>query len=322
MRGLLDRAVGIVLHAVLVGVGSLPPRLARELCAAVASVYASFGGPRVRDARVNLAIAFPELSLAAREQILRASFANLGRSFAELCGMHGRHRETLFKQVTIRGEENLRRAGELSRQAGALVVTAHFGSWELCAAALAHHGLPVSAVQHGFKNPHIEKIVTGWREGAGLETLSMGSAALGLFRALARGRYVALLMDQNAGLNEGVFAPFFSRPASTRRGPAQIAMTRNTALVPVFFFRQGISGNHIARVGTPLEMDRDENESPDMLAKNVERINAVIEAAVREAPEQWIWSHRRFKTQPPGSPSIYPKRRSILRSLRHALRGT
>ncbi|MBW1882661.1 MAG: hypothetical protein JRJ58_03990 [Deltaproteobacteria bacterium] len=327
MRELLDRALAFGFRALLFGVGSLPQGLARELCASLAALYARLGGPRVADARINLQIAFPERSPESRERILLESFANLGRSFAEVCQMHvqdnaidGRGSSRLFDRVSIVGRENLARAERLSGQRGALVLTAHFGSWEFCAAALSRQALPVSVVQHGFENPHVEQIVTAWRQRAGLETLTMGGAALGVFRALARGRYVALLMDQNASLEDGVFAPFFSRLASTRSGPVLLAMTRETPVVPVFFFRVGKSGEHVARIGAPLILEGAQQDPEKALVRNVERINAAIEAAIREAPEQWIWSHRRFKTQPPGADSIYPSRGSPLRRLRHLLR--
>ncbi len=328
MRELLDRALGLGFRALLFGIGSLPQGLARELCAALASLYARLAGPRVADARINLQIAFPERSRQSREKILFDSFANLGRSFAEVCAMHvhrgggdGRESSRLFDRVSIEGRENLARAERQSGQRGALVLTAHFGSWEFCAAALSHRGLPVSVVQHGFANPYIEKTVTAWRQRAGLETLTMGGAALGIFRALSRGRYVALLMDQNASVEDGVFVPFFSRMASTRSGPVLLAMTRETPIVPVFFFRVGKSGEHVARIGSPLILEGAQEDAEKALLRNVERINATIEAAIREAPEQWIWSHRRFKTQPPGRDSVYPSRRSLLRGLRHSLRS-
>ncbi len=74
-------------------------------------------------------------------------------------------------------------------------------------------------------------------------------------------------------------------------------------------------------VWPPLELEP-EGQAPDKaLAINVERMNAAIEAAIREAPEQWIWTHRRFKTRPRGAEAIYPPRRGWLRRLRHALRG-
>jgi KDO2-lipid IV(A) lauroyltransferase len=326
MRDRLDRALGFGFRALLFAIGSLPQGFAREFCAAIASLYARFGGPRVADARVNLEVAFPERSRESRERILIESFANLGRSFAEMCLMYTqlnrRGSTSLFDRVSIEGREHLDRLEERSGDAGALVLTAHLGSWELCAAALARQGLPISVVQHGFENRHFEKIVTAQRERSGLETLALGGAARGMFRALARGRYIALLMDQNASREEGVFAPFFSRLASTRSGPVQLAMTRETPLIPVFFFRVGKSGDHVARIGAPLVLESDRDDPDKALVRNVERINATIEAAIREAPEQWIWSHRRFKTQPPGASPIYPPRRSVLRVLRHWLRRT
>ncbi len=150
----------------------------------------------------------------------------------------------------------------------------------------------------------------------------MGRAALGVFRALARGRYIALLLDQNANEDEGVYVPFFGTEACTRSGPALVAMTRDVPVVPVFFFREGKSGNHTARIGPPIELEPEGQNPEKALAINVERMNAAIEGAIREVPEQWIWTHRRFKTQPRGAESIYPPRRGVLRRLRHVLRGT
>ncbi|MBJ22970.1 MAG: lysophospholipid acyltransferase family protein [bacterium] len=324
MHGLFDRVLGFALRGLLVGIGNLPPAVARESCARLGSLYARLAGARVAIAKINLAIAFPDRSLETRNRILVESFANLGRSFAEVCLMHEDEAGSLFDGVSIEGRKNLEWAEEQSGQPGALVLTAHLGSWEFCAAALAHRGLPVSAVQRGFDNPYVERIVTAWRERAGMETIPMGGAARGLFRALTRGRYVALLMDQNANEAEGVWADFFAHPAMTRSGPVLISMTRGAAMIPVFCFRVGRTGTHVVRIGAPLVLEEgatdDEGESNAALRRNVERINAVLEEAIQEAPEQWIWTHRRFRTQPRGAEPIYPERRSLTRTLRHWLR--
>ena len=100
-----------------------------------------------------------------------------------------------------------------------------------------------------------------------------------------------------------------------------MATTRGTPVVPVFFYREGRSGAHVARIGAPLELDKDKDASPAVVGENVARMNAAIEAAIREAPEQWIWTHRRFKTRPEGAESVYEKRGGMLRSLRHRLRS-
>jgi KDO2-lipid IV(A) lauroyltransferase len=315
----LDRVAAALLRGVLISVGWLPPNVAVGLGAGIGWLYAKLGGPRVADARINLAIAFPDRNAERREAVLFESFANLGRSFAEVCLMHGDTNGALFDRVAIEGREHLAEGREGS--SGALILTAHLGSWEFCAAALAHEGLPVSAVQHGFANPGIGQIVTGWREAAGMETLTMGGAALGMFRALKRGRFVALLMDQNAKRDEGVFAPFFGQPACTRSGPVLLSMSRGTPLIPVFFERVGTGIDHIARIAAPLELEPEGSDPDGALKRNIERVNAAIEEAIRRTPEQWIWSHRRWKTRPPESPApLYPERRSVLRRLRHRVR--
>lgn len=317
----LDRAFALSVQAAMQLVGRLPPRVARELCAAIARLYAVAHGPRIADARANLELAFPELPERERRRILGESFANLGRSFAEVARMLAVPADAGFERVRIEGREHLEALAGSSDGAGALVLTAHFGSWEFCAAALAQHGLPVSVVQHPFANRALDRMANAWRETNGLETLPMGRAALGIFRALARGRYVALLLDQNAGEDEGVFAPFFGIQACTRSGPAQLAMSRDTPVVPVFFYREGTSGRHVARIGAPLELEPEGDAPERALATNVARMNAVIEAAIREAPSQWIWIHRRFKTRPPGAVRVYAPRRGVLRSVRRALRA-
>jgi len=152
--------------------------------------------------------------------------------------------------------------------------------------------------------------VSGWRRAAGVEEIQLGRAAMGVFRALAGGRLVAMLLDQNARRDEGVFAPFFGQPALTRSAPASIAMNRGLPVLPVFVFRQGRSARHVVRVFPPLELEPAGDDPEAALARNVARMNAAIERAVELAPDHWLWPHRRFKTRPEGAPCLYPRRPS------------
>jgi KDO2-lipid IV(A) lauroyltransferase len=126
-----------------------------------------------------------------------------------------------------------------------------------------------------------------------------GRAVVG---ALREGRRLVVLMDQNAREREGVFAPFFGAPACTRRGPVAIAVRRRLPILPIFIERQGAGLRHRVRVMEPLIMTQPADDSKSALAATVRdevaRLNAVLEVAVRRRPEEWIWSHRRFKTQP------------------------
>lgn len=293
----------------------LPPDTSVALGGAFGAAYARLRGPRTADAAINLAIAFPEASEGERHRILVETFANLGRCIADVFLLQGRHRERLLDGLVIEGLEHHDAAKQLSESGGMIVLTAHFGSWELCGAAMAHRGYPLSVVHHEVGNPHLEKMVGGWRAAARVQEIRLGRAAMGVFRGLAKGRLVTLLLDQNAHRDEGVFAPFFGEPALTRSAPASIAMNRGVPVLPVFVFRDGKSSRHVVRVFPPLEIETDEGEpdSEAVLVRNVSRMNSAIEQAIRMAPDHWLWSHRRFKTRPEGHSSVYPRRRRLRR---------
>jgi KDO2-lipid IV(A) lauroyltransferase len=291
----------------------LPPARAVSVGTSLGRRWARAGGPRCADAETNLRLAFPEWSEARRREVLEDTFAGLGRHLAEVCTLSGPHRDVLLAGVEVEGHAHYEEARRRSGSGGMIVLTAHFGSWELCAAAMAARGYPVSAVRHGIANPWVDAMVSGWRRAAGVEEIRMGRAGTGVFRALSRGRAVAMLLDQNAHRDEGVFAPFFGHPALTRSGPARIAMNRDLPVLPVFIFRQGLTPGHVVRMMPPLELESElepPSEDSDMaVARNVGRMNAVIEEVVREAPDHWMWPHRRYKTQPEGRSSPYPPRR-------------
>jgi KDO2-lipid IV(A) lauroyltransferase len=290
----------------------LSPGVAIALGGVIGRLYARLGGPRTGDALVNLRIAFPNWSRGERRGVLEACFANMGRSLAEVCLLQGRHREALLESVRIEGLEHYQAARAASTTGGVIVVTAHFGSWELCGAAIAHQGFPLSVVHHDLGNPYVEALVTSWRRSSGIGELVVGRAALGVLRALRRGRIVAMLLDQNAHPGEAVFAPFFSELASTRAAPAAMAMKRGFSVLPVFIFREGESWRHVVRIYPPIEMDRgsdDELEDQAALVRNVTRMNGAIESAIRGAPDHWMWPHRRWKTRPEGqSRHLYQRR--------------
>jgi KDO2-lipid IV(A) lauroyltransferase len=141
-----------------------------------------------------------------------------------------------------------------------------------------------------------------------VEEIALGRAAMGVFRALARGRLVCLLLDQNAHRDEGVFAPFFGELALTRSAPASLAMERGVPVLPVFVFRTGSSSRHVVRVFPHLELESGRSDREGALERNVAKMNEAIERAIRLAPDHWLWPHRRFKTRPEGALPIYRRR--------------
>jgi KDO2-lipid IV(A) lauroyltransferase len=149
-------------------------------------------------------------------------------------------------------------------------------------------------------NPRLDDLAARLRAEAGADLLPRGAAARAALRALRDGKVLGLLFDQNASRREGVFVPFFGRPACTREGPVRLAMRTGAPVIPVFIERVGESGRHRVRVCAPLDLVPEGwgGDAQAAVVENAARMTAAIEAAIRRAPDQWIWTHRRWRTRP------------------------
>ena len=202
------------------------------------------------------------------------------------------------------GEEAVREATEvvgdidqleaaMDTGGGAVLVTGHFGNWELCGAALAVRGIPLDAVARPQANPLTDRLINDARARFGMNVIPMAGATKHSLRALLAGRAVGLVADQDAR-DRGLFVPFFGRPASTFRGPAVLALRTGA---PVFLITAVRDGDRytvrVRRIPVPEAVDEPEREL-------TAAISAALEAAIRERPGQYLWQHRRWKTAAPG----------------------
>lgn len=299
-QALRDGLASAPLEALVAAASWLGPRISVRVGGALGRAIGRLGFPRKAVAIDHLRIAFPELGAPERRRLLVDHIEHIGRGVAELALLQGRHRAALIERVRVEGMEHLEEAESRTEAGGVLLMTAHLGSWDLGVAALAERGLALSAVHRGFANPRIEAMVSAVR-GASVEELRMGRSVLGVLRALRAGRKVGVLLDQNAHRDEGVFVPFFGRDACTRSGPATIAMRWGFPVVPVFIRRQPDGLGHVVRFLPPLELEGvagEADEGGQAVHANVSLMTRVIEDAIRQAPEQWLWLHRRWRTRP------------------------
>jgi KDO2-lipid IV(A) lauroyltransferase len=286
---------------VLGALAALPDAAGLRFGASLGRAWARVGAPRTRDARVNLRIAFPEWSDAERERVLVASFENLGRSLVELAWVGRRDPALLAARVRVEGREHLELARAGSASGGVIVLSGHFGSWEMFAAAMSAQGLPITVVHRARDDGGLDAVVMERRELGGAHYLPRGSAALGVIKALRRGALLALLADQNARAVDGVFVPFFGRLACASAGPVRLAMSTGAPVLPAFLHRDVRDpSRHVVRIHPPLELAPGDDDAA--LAENARRIARALEDEIRAAPEQWAWLHRRWRTQPAGEP--------------------
>jgi len=312
-----DRLRGAAAAALIAASRALPRTSAMQLAAGTGRSIAKLSGPRTAVALQNLRIAFPQWREPERRAVLEAAYANIGRAFIEFANLGTWDNRQLQDLADVEGWENLAKAREAAPTGGVICLTAHYGSWELLVAIMAAHEIDISLIHRSRDNPLVDRVMTRLRDEMGVELLPLGSAARGALRALRAGRVVAVTLDQNAPRSEGVFVPFFGRLACTRDAPARLAMRTGASVLPVFAERLAGSERHRVRILPHLELAAEEGDLEAAVLDNVARMTDAVEAAIRRSPEQWTWTHRRWRTQPPGEPRAYPSRH-----IRAQLEGT
>ncbi len=244
-------------------------------------------------ALANLAVAFPALDAAERRRIGRRSFQHLGVLFVELAATLAHPLERTLGALSLEGLEHLE--GVMAAGGRALILTAHLGNWELLAAAHRLTGYPLAIVVRPLDSAPLNALADRLRRKSGVELIDKRGALRPALRALADGRMVAILLDQNAARHESVFVPFFGRAASTSKSLAVLAVRTGTPVVPIFIRREG--RRHRVMVHPPL-VPPAVNDAERAVVELTMRCTAAIETAVRQVPEQWLWMHNRWRTRP------------------------
>jgi len=248
----------------------------------------------------NLAIAFPDLGADARRRLARDAWQHLGMTVVELARLLHRPLEATLEELTLEGLEHLH--GVMHEHGRALILTAHLGNWEYLAAVPRLVGYPGAIVVRPLDSAVLDDQAVAMRRKTGVELIDKRGALRGVLEALRHGRLVAVLLDQNAARREGVFVPFFGRAASTSRSLALLALRTRTPIVPIFIRRTGVARHHV-RVEPPL-VPVASNEADETIVELTARCTRVIEAAIRRAPEQWLWAHDRWRTRPPAAARV------------------
>jgi Kdo2-lipid IVA lauroyltransferase/acyltransferase len=250
----------------------------------------------------NLAMVFPEKSVAERARILRGVFTSLGRQLAELCRFPTYTPQNVDEVVMYDGLGNYERAYAQGR--GVLFLTAHFGGWELSAFAHSLHGHWLHIVMRPMDNEYLDQLLQHYRTMHGNKTVAKDDFVRGLLAAMKAGETVGILMDTNMTPPQGIFVDFFGIPACTASGLARIALRTHAAVVPGFTLWDPALRKYRLRFDPALELIRTGDLEAD-IAANTQMFTKVIENYVRKYPDQWLWVHRRWKTRPEGQPPLY-----------------
>jgi KDO2-lipid IV(A) lauroyltransferase len=303
--GFKDRLLFYLMVWVLHALSLLPDFLLYPLGIAASFIAYCFDRRHLHIGMTNLAIAFPEKSEAERRRILRASYINLGRGAAEVIRLGGFFHKRLKRRVTY---ERFAYWGEVAArhpERGIIILSAHFGNFELLAPAHAMHGFQINLVHHTQRFLAGDALITYIRERAGVQIIRKHSAARAVLKALQSCETVGIPFDQNAKRSEAIFVPFFGEVAATTSGLARIVAISGAPVVPAFIVREPNRRTHRIEIQDEVPIQRSGDTDVD-IAENTRRFVKVIEDMVRRYPEQFLWTHRRYRTRPRATAPIYP----------------
>jgi KDO2-lipid IV(A) lauroyltransferase len=278
-------------------IARLPYRALYRFGRALGKLTALLPGERRRVARRNLELCFSELDAGARERLLRATLADLGLMLVEFAfAWMGSDRALARVPCTVEGLEHLDACRKSGR--GVLLVGAHFSHLELCA-RLVSQRLRIAGMYRVMDNPVFEATVLRARLRYA-ETMFTKDELLATVKYLRRGGALWYAPDQDMRGKDSVFVPFFGIEAATITATHHLARLSGAAVIPFFHRRLPDGRGYALRLEAPLE----DFPTGDAVADTA-RVNAQIERMVREAPEQYLWVHKRFKSRPPAAPALY-----------------
>lgn len=274
-------------------VSALPERAADRFGAAVGRRIHSLGIRR-ETVTENLRFAFPEATEEWIAGTRRAAYEHLGREAAAMLRLSKLDEQAVIERTTTSGWDELQDALSLGR--GVLLVTGHYGNWEIAAATVASRGVPIAAIVRRQGNRLVDERLQQLRNNLGVETIYQGQAPARVPRILRSNGVVGIVGDQDAR-RSGVFVPFFNRLASTHRGPALFALRLGAPVFSCIARRLPGSDVRYEIIGRRVEYERTGDLDRDVLSLTTE-LAARLEKEVRVAPEQYFWFHKRWKTRP------------------------
>ncbi|MEZ5963797.1 MAG: lysophospholipid acyltransferase family protein [Planctomycetota bacterium] len=285
-----------LVRAVAAVVAALPERFAYAVVGGAGRLFFRFAKGRrklaLRFLRQAYGASVPERDLMRLAAAATANFFKVGLDGLRLLPLVERGR--LAERVEM---------GDLPQRFPPppfLVLTAHLGCWEAGAMALATLGYDVHAVVKAPRNPLLDRWMVESRRRAGIHIHPRRGGIRRLARALAGRGVAAMVVDQNQRLRP-VIAPFFGAPARCERSAAKLALRRGCPVVVAGVVRVGTGMHFRGIMVDPIELDRTGDAQHDLVTATTQ-INRALEALIRQAPDQYLWIHDRFRGAPAAEP--------------------
>lgn len=254
---------------------------------------------RYEVARSNLQQAFgTEKTAAEIDRIIYQMWVHLFQLLSEIAHLPRKlHLHNTYDVIDFRNRGDAVRA--LLSDRPVLLLSGHYGNWEMAISVFGLFGFQMGVVARELDNPYLQNWFARFRQQTGHKLIAKKSCFDDMLALLEEGGRFALLGDQDAGRG-GIFVEFFGKPASTLKTIALLARQYNALICVGCSRRLAQRGTHWERfeLGVEEVIDPQEITSDNPILEITQRYTAALERAVRRAPEQYFWLHKRWKTAP------------------------
>ncbi|MBC8309579.1 MAG: lysophospholipid acyltransferase family protein [Phycisphaerales bacterium] len=301
------------LRALAVLIGCVPIDINMQSSKVIGDLFFRLSKKRRHRAIENISTSFPELTHEEARALARKSMEHLFQLFvAEGVQMPSLITPTSWhKYIEFKNVEQI--TARLTQNKPTIFITGHCGNWELLGYALSVLGYPIAALARPLDNPLINNWVLSIRERFGLQIVTKFGGVSVLQELIKQNKSVGFIADQNAG-DRGMFVPFFGRLASTYKSIGLLAMKYELPIAAVHAKRIDGRFKYEISVTDFIEPD-DWNNQPDPLYYITARYNKAIEQMVINAPEQYLWLHRRWKSRPKFETNNLPMPKKLIQQI-------
>lgn len=287
-----EKKTGVKVRACMAFAKSIRPGWRANALAGLLIFILKLLGIRKKVALENIALCLPEKTRGEREKIVAESYESMVWTGVEMLAWQKDVSIVDRMLVEISGREYIDEA--LAAGRGAIIISAHIGSWEYAAAWIARH-YPCHCVVRHSDSPFQRELIEEMRETSGLMTISKDASMKRVITVLRKNGVFGLLADQHGG-DEGLLVPFFGRLTRTPAGPAAFSVLAGAPMIP-FMARRLEPFKFSITVSPPMPRP-DKNLSRDeAIADLTARMNREFEKMIIENPGQWLWQHRRFRKE-------------------------
>lgn len=287
-----DYVLYILMRSFIFFVNGMPTGLAYAFGRMLGTLISTVACKRRELVRANMTRVFSDTKTSEEiDALVRDFYKGFGMNIVDFARLSRAPKDYIKDTVEFEGLDNLKRAKADGK--GVVLLSAHFGSWEILNAALALEGYAMGVIARPIDNPYVDRYIERMRSRFGNDIIEKKNSVRSMLSILKGGGILGILLDQRASRKESVEVAFFGTPARTNKGLASILTRTEAVVLPIYIYRTSNERHRVVCL-PEIELQRSDDREAD-IAENTRRFNSAIEGFILAHPREWFWFHSRWE---------------------------